>query len=95
MAARNESGADRKRGKERSLSKRSKGRPWMVEAVKGDGRMGLEGFVSDSKARMSDMGSGTVPPLTRLPWTAGLPALYLRMRRYGQLVVQSGGRDDD
>lgn len=79
MAARKESGAERNRGKERSRSNRSKGSPWIVEAVKGEGRMGLEGFVSDSKARMSDMGSGTVPPLTRPPWTAGLPALYRRI----------------
>ena len=57
MAARNESGADRKRGKERSRSSKSSGRPWNVEAERGDGRTGRVGMVSLSNDRMSERGS--------------------------------------
>lgn len=37
----------------------SKGMPWMVDAVSGDGRTGLEGFVSELKVLMSERASGT------------------------------------
>lgn len=59
MAARNDSGAERKSGKLRMRSSMSKGMPWMVEAVRGEGRTGLEGFVSELKVLMSDRASGT------------------------------------
>jgi hypothetical protein len=54
MAARKESGAETKSGKERSRSKSSRGRPRMVEAVSGEGLTGLVGFASESKALMRD-----------------------------------------
>jgi hypothetical protein len=49
MALRNSSGADMKRGKDRMRSTRSRGISGMVEAVKGEGRMGRVGFVSTLK----------------------------------------------
>ena len=66
MAARKDSGAERKRGKLRIRSNMSRGMPWMVDAVKGEGRMGLEGFVSELKVLMSDRASGTGGALVRL-----------------------------
>lgn len=66
MAARKDSGAERKRGKLRIRSSMSSGMPWMVDAVSGEGRMGLEGFVSELKVLMSDRASGTGGALARL-----------------------------
>lgn len=40
--------------------------PWIVEAVRGEGRIGLEGFVSELKVLMSDNASGTGGALIRL-----------------------------
>lgn len=37
----------------------SSGMPCMVEAVSGDGRTGLDGFVSELKVRINDKASGT------------------------------------
>lgn len=59
MAARNDSGADRNNGKLRIRSSISKGIPCMVDAVSGEGRIGLEGFVSELKVLMSESASGT------------------------------------
>jgi hypothetical protein len=47
-------------GKERRRSSRSSGRPWIVDAVKGEGRTGLVGLVADSYARMVANVSGTL-----------------------------------
>lgn len=66
IAARKDSGAERKRGKLRMRSSISNGIPWMVDAVSGEGRMGLEGFVSELKVLMSDKASGTGGALARL-----------------------------
>lgn len=33
--------------------------PWIVDAVRGEGRIGREGFVSELKVLMSDKASGT------------------------------------
>lgn len=46
-ADRNSSGADKKSGKDRRRSKRSRGMPFWV--VSGEGRAGFAGFVCDSK----------------------------------------------
>ena len=59
MAARNASGADRKRGNARMRSYMSSGMPWIVDAVRGDGRIGLDGFVSELKDLTNDNASGT------------------------------------
>lgn len=59
MAVRKDSGAAAKSGKERKRSSRSKGRPWMVEVVRGDGRAGRAGFVSESYALINEIGSGS------------------------------------
>ena len=59
MAAKNASGAERKRGNDLIRSYMSKGIPCMVEAVRGDGRIGLVGFVSELKDLKVDIVSGT------------------------------------
>ena len=33
--------------------------PWIVDAVRGDGRIGLDGFVSELKDLINDNASGT------------------------------------
>ena len=65
MAARKESGAERKRGKDRMRSTRSSGISGMVDAVKGDGRTGLVGFVSLLNDLIRDNESGIGAPLPR------------------------------
>lgn len=37
----------------------SSGMPWIVDAVSGDGRTGLDGFVSELKVLINDRASGT------------------------------------
>jgi hypothetical protein len=75
VVARKESGAAWKSGKERRRSSRSSGRPWMVEAASGEGRMGRAGLVSLSYARTIAKGSGTTMPWARTV----LPGLLVRM----------------
>ena len=52
MATRKPSGADMKRGNDRIRSTRSRGMSGMVEAVKGEGRIGRVGLVSTLKDRI-------------------------------------------
>lgn len=59
MAARNSSGAERKRGNVRMRSYISRGMPWIVDAASGEGRTGLDGFVSELKDLTSEYESGT------------------------------------
>lgn len=54
MAAKNESGADWKRGNERILSSMSNGISRMAERVKGDGLTGRAGLFSELKVRIKD-----------------------------------------
>lgn len=96
MAARKDSGAERKRGKLRMRSSISSGMPWMVEAVRGEGRTGREGFVSELKVRMSDNASGTGGALALLAKVVP-PAAVRRdriscrdIRDYGHAAVRAG-----
>ena len=52
------SGAERKSGKFLMRSSISKGMPCIVDAVNGDGRIGLEGFVAESNVLINDKASG-------------------------------------
>lgn len=63
IAAKNESGAERKRGNERIRSSRSSGISGIVDAVRGDGRTGRVGFVSMLKDLIKDNESGIGAPL--------------------------------
>ena len=63
MAARKESGAERKSGKVRIRSTRSSGMSGIVDAVSGEGRTGLAGLVSTLKDRIRDRESGIGAPL--------------------------------
>lgn len=58
IAARKLSGAERKRGKVRIRSSKSSGIPWIVDAVSGEGRIGLDGFVSELNVLIRDKASG-------------------------------------
>jgi hypothetical protein len=78
MAARNESGAETKRGKDLMRSTRSSGMSGMVEAVRGDGRTGRDGFVSTLKDLIRDSESGIGAPLD-LNGELGPPRLRLIM----------------
>jgi len=62
IAARKESGAERKRGKDRMRSTRSSGISGMVDAVRGDGRTGRVGFVSMLNDLIRDRESGIGAP---------------------------------
>lgn len=85
MAARKDSGAERKRGKLRMRSSISNGMPWMVEAVRGEGRTGLEGFVSELKVLISDRASGTGGALALLAKVVP-PAPVRRDRILGMIL---------
>ena len=74
MAARNASGAERKRGNARIRSYISSGMPWIVDAVRGEGRIGLAGLVSELKVLINDKASGTGAALA-LVANVGGPAL--------------------
>jgi hypothetical protein len=74
ITARKDSGADRNNGKDRMRSKWSRGIPEICEAVRGDGRIGREGFVSESNVLISANGSGIGVPLALL--TAAPPAEF-------------------
>lgn len=63
MAAKKESGAERKRGNDRMRSTRSSGISGMVDAVNGDGRTGLAGLVSILNDLIKDNESGIGAPL--------------------------------
>jgi hypothetical protein len=85
-AARNESGAETKRGKERIRSRRSNGISGMVDAVRGDGRTGRVGLVSRLKERIRDNESGIAAPLAlneELP-----PRFRLILSRVGLCVFR-------
>lgn len=77
MAARNDSGADWNSGKARMRSYVSSGMPYIVEAVSGDGRTGLDGFVSELKVRINDKASGTGAALDLAK--VGVPDLWRRI----------------
>jgi len=57
MAARNVSGAEAKRGKDRKRSSSSRGRPLTVDTVSGEGLRGRLGLLSMSNARSNERGS--------------------------------------
>ena len=52
----------------------SRGMPWIVDAVRGDGRIGLAGFVSELKVLINDKASGTGAAFALLA-NVGPPAL--------------------
>jgi hypothetical protein len=62
IAARNESGAERKSGNDRMRSTRSSGISGIVDAVRGEGRTGRVGFVSMLKDRINESESGIGAP---------------------------------
>lgn len=62
MAARNESGADKNKGKDRMRSTRSSGISGNVDAVRGEGRTGRVGFVSRLNDLIKDRESGIGAP---------------------------------
>jgi hypothetical protein len=76
MAARNESGAERKSGNDRMRSTRSSGISGIVDAVKGEGRTGRVGFVSRLNDLIKDNESGIGAPLV-LNGELGPPRLRL------------------
>lgn len=59
MAARKVSGADRNNGKDRIRSNRSSGMSLIRDAVRGEGRIGRAGLVSELKVLINDRASGT------------------------------------
>ncbi|EHL02167.1 hypothetical protein M7I_1761 [Glarea lozoyensis 74030] len=78
IAARNESGAETKSGKDRMRSTRSSGMSGMVDAVRGDGRTGREGLVSTLNDRIKDNESGMGAPFD-LNGELGPPRLRLML----------------
>lgn len=48
--------------------------PWIVDAVRGDGRIGLAGFVSELKVLTKDKASGTGAAFALLA-NVGVPGL--------------------
>ena len=79
MAARKLSGAERKSGKFLMRSSMSSGMPWMVDAVNGDGRTGLDGFDSELNILIKDRASG-IGAAFALVANAVPPALVLWRR---------------
>jgi hypothetical protein len=77
---RKESGALRNSGNERSLSTRSRGKPWIVDADRGEGRTGRVGVSSESKDRIKLMGSGIPAPFIFGAWSVPpAPGLLKRL----------------
>lgn len=86
IAARKESGAERKSGNDRMRSTRSSGMSGIVDAVRGEGRTGRVGFVSmlNDLIRESESGIGAPfvlkagPPRFRLMIAVGVPIVCAR-----------------
>ena len=90
MAARKLSGAERNSGKFLMRSSISSGMPWIVDAVNGDGRTGLDGFDSELNVLISERASG-IGVAFALVAKAVPPALVL-WRRMIQCVTSKRRR---